>query len=199
MFLFEDFFIKEELVNNTYSATLITMISLLIFVSSAWCQDYAAILGDDDTIEWVFRIEVIDSRTHTPIKNAQITLREESSRSSIFSIETDATGVGVVLVKEVRYIPGLGKLKIVAPGYYYWEKEIRQWDLFEKENDVKLYLPGMKYDWTFTSRPNDKEVMSALRNGKYEIWNRSDIIFYGPGCFEFKVEMKNVPKKIDLE
>jgi hypothetical protein len=175
---------------------------LLISISPAIAlsASFYSILGSSRSVNWIIRIEVLDSETHVPIRNANITLSEEPSQRNILTLETDEAGVGIILVKEVRYIPGVGKLKVIAPGFRYWEKEIQQWDFVQNEKDRMLYLTDKNpWNWTdLNNVPSDSEIIREIKNRHFKIWDDPDSLYIGPGIFEFNVIMEKVRKKIDI-
>jgi hypothetical protein len=181
------------------SISILVLFSILPTI--ALSASFYSILGSSKSIDWIVRIEVLDSESHVPIKNAQITLRELPSQQVILTLTTDGAGVGIILVKEVRYIPGVGKLKIIAPGYRYWEKEIQQWDFVETEKDRKVYLTRKNpWNWTdLNSLPSDREIINEIKERNYTIWDNPNTIYFAPACFEFTVKMEKVANKIDLK
>ena len=173
---------------------------ILILPSIAICQNHYSIVGNSNEIRWIIRIEVVDSESNAPIKDAKIVLTEIPSRTQILNLRTNGDGVGVILVKEIKYIPGVGTLKIVAPGYRYWEKEIQQWDFIQEEKNRKVYLTNINpRTWTdLNNIPNDREIIREIENRNFKIWDDYNTVYYAPGIFEFNVEMEKIPKKIDV-
>lgn len=151
------------------------IITLLIITlsNSLYPQINYVALGEDWTIDFILRYEVLDEETHMPIKNAQITLHGNYGNyfpKKVFSIRTSKNGIGIVLVKTVGYFPN-GNMEIKAKKYNYWEDEILQLDyinpvgkqLFAHFDDERVN------QWDYhNGNITDLQLVNALEDGYYQ-------------------------------
>lgn len=170
------------------------VVALMLIGNMASAIDYVAVWGDIDNWvgpEFVIRYEVIDAETHMPISNARIQFMADSRT---LSLRTDNNGIGIVMVIRQNGLTS-ANVEITASGYQYWENEVDYWDCKDDSNNRRLYVNGMRYDWTFARRPSMAETINALRFGNYKILKRGqETYFSAPGCFEFTVEMNLVDR-----
>ena len=176
---------------------MIFLILLIFFVNCNLlnAQNNYAILGDFGYF-WILKFEVLDQQTNLPARNVRIEMFENIRK--IFSITTDRNGVGVVIVKDTRYIPSFGKIKITAPNYQYWETEFSRSDFKNNEHENELVIPdekcGQQYlDWTSGNCiPSDSKIVFDISNREYDIWKDKNFYYVGPGLFEYNILLNEV-------
>jgi hypothetical protein len=174
-------------------------ILLLSISAAASSQDYAVVLGEHtgDIPSAVFRYEIIDSESNAPIKGAIITITGERGKR-FATLETDRWGVGIVVVLEDGKWPVWEQtLKVVADGYDYYEmKSIPREDL--ESGNRGLYLDGMERPQSYGDKagwrreatdPDIDDIITAVKEGRYDIGNSSYERVGVPACFEYRIVM----------
>jgi len=188
--------------NQKIAKMVFIFFGIIIGINAYSQGDYVS-LGENKGFNprWIFRVEVRDSETHAPIKNAFITLGEEGSGGRICSIETNRQGVGIIIIRETGRIPGSGILKVVHKNYSPWKEEIDQWDFFQEEDGKQFILREMpEYGWTQQDQISERKIVRDLSNDRYKMLDEINNTYLqgSPALFEFEVMMEETGKKIDI-
>jgi len=157
--------------------------------SISLAQSNYSIIGDGAEIVFIFRIKVVDTQSHWPLSNAKITMRDQPNKVIIFSVSTDQNGTAAVLVKEkVGNMPG-GKIEVIHPEYFFYEKEYLQHDLIRNSKNNRILIPA-------SSSKDDDSIINAVSSENFrrigkDITGMGGETFKNVGDFiEINVEMK---------
>jgi len=171
------------------------LVSWIISVST-FGQSFSKVIGEDDGFpaEFVMRFEVIDQESYTPIRNAQVTIKNNNG-GKFLSLRTSQNGICIVVVMNDILFPSSGIIRVTAEGYKYWQDEFDKYYFQHNRENYPFAVYGMESDWTGPPRPSALEIISALNDGSYEIVDRNN--YYGngsPGCYEYSVKLERIPR-----
>lgn len=153
-------------------------------------QDGGMLCGGEDAVpRWVFRFEILDWDSHTPVAGARITLTNE--RGSELSWRVDRNGVGVLVVSDPNCISGIVEWEVAHPQYAFANGELDRRQLMRAEGSRQFALDNQQYDWSDLRRfPSTQEVVDGVRYGRYRY--RRFAGGQGPDLYEYEFEMERL-------
>jgi hypothetical protein len=142
-------------------------------------------------------VRLIDKETHMPVRGANIVLYEDDM--PLITLTTDESGLGVVIIDGLGWIDNSWKVKVTSEHYPYWETELDQNDFYRIQITKMIHLPNQEYivNEDGKTRVTDQMLLSALKSGRYELYDQSHYSGYLPALLEFTVEMEKVDRKPD--
>ncbi|MCF6298184.1 MAG: hypothetical protein L3J08_09435 [Flavobacteriaceae bacterium] len=171
----------------------ILYVILCIFLNNnLFGQNFYYSFGNNNPIEWIMRFEIVDSETHSPIRNAKLSIYDNPSGYQIAELATDSYGVAILLVKKIGLF-GSGKIEIIAENHNPWQIETYQ-SQFYKKYSKRIFFPDTEINWTdLNSIPSDRWICDKIKKKKYGTSKSNNSRYnYGPGIFEYNIVLERV-------
>lgn len=172
----------------------LSMISVASFSQN--CESYErgnyAVIGTSDFWDYILKIEVKDSKSYTPVRNASIEFYDDYDNRKMFTMNTGSEGVGVIFVKGC--FPSSAKIRVTSQDYRYWERKIDEDPLRENKRENILALKGVKYWDNQNEVPSMNVITDLIAEEKYKIVDVSgnNTSFNRPAIYEYEVSLEPV-------
>jgi len=179
--------------------SIIVITFFFISIKSFSQSNYVAFGKYEDVLRYGFilRFEIRDFDTRIPLENANIDLIEGSHE--IASVATNRSGVGIFIFKEDIDFPWFGKIRITKSNHCYYEENIERDYLKSQRGRHMIILLNSNNNWSGAPSPSDQEIVDAVNNKNYRIHRDPDILYGGPGIFEYTIYLEQIRNTLYVE
>jgi hypothetical protein len=178
---------------------LTILVLCMLFELPSFCQEDGGNLCHGDDINekpiWILRFNIIDIRTHNPVRYANVEIYSKSRGDGI-KWHANKEGVAVFVALDPRCIPDNGTIEISSQNYIYYSQPIDRNYFRQGESDKRIYLEGHHHNWTDYNRiPKTQEIVDKISAKRYQVGVKTIDVGYAsvnfaPACFEYEIEME---------